>query len=135
MRIQSFPTIVLAGPDGKILGTLEGYTDATRFHEHLQRLLVVLSNPEWMTRDYEEAEKAVAAHEYARAVALLKSVIEDGKERPVQAKARQLLNDLEEQAAGRLACAKQLEDQGQSTQAMDSLTELLKNYAGTQAAD
>jgi thioredoxin-like negative regulator of GroEL len=134
LRIQSFPTIVLAGPDGKILGTLEGYTDATRFHEHLQRLLVVLSNPEWMTRDYEEAEKAVAAHEHARAVALLKSVVEDGKERPIQAKARQLLNDLEEQAAGRLAHAKQLEDQGQSTQAIDSLTELLKNYAGTQAA-
>jgi len=134
LRIQSFPTVVLAGPDGKILGTLEGYSDATRFHEHLQRLLVVLSNPEWMTRDYEEAEKAVAAHEYARAVALLKSVVEDGKERPIQAKARQLLNDLEEQAAGRLAHAKQLEDQGQSTQAIDSLTELLKNYAGTQAA-
>jgi tetratricopeptide (TPR) repeat protein len=134
LRIQSFPTIVLAGPDGKILGTLEGYTDATRFHEHLQRLLVVLSNPEWMTRDYEEAEKAVAAHEHARAVALLKSVVEDGKERPIQAKARQLLNDLEEQAAGRLAHAKQLEDQGQSTQAIDSLTELLKNYSGTQAA-
>jgi thioredoxin-like negative regulator of GroEL len=134
LHIQSFPTIVLAAPDGKILGTLEGFTEAVRFHEHLARVLQVLSNPEWMTRDVEEAEKAVAASDYARAVALLKSVVEDGKERPVQAKARQVLNDLEQQAAGRLAHAKQLEDGGQITEAMDALTELLKNYAGTQAS-
>jgi tetratricopeptide (TPR) repeat protein len=60
--------------------------------------------------------------------------VEDGKERPVQTKARQVLNDLEQQAAGRLAHAKQLEDGGQMTEAMDALTELLKNYAGTQAS-
>jgi thioredoxin-related protein len=134
LHIQSFPTIVLAGSDGKILGTLEGYTEAVRFHEHLERVLQVLSNPEWMTRDCEEAEKAVAASDFARAVALLKSVVEDGKERPVQIKARQVLNDLEQQAAGRLAHAKQLEDGGRITEAMDALTELLKNYAGTQAS-
>src|SRR5262249_43142180 len=39
LRIQSFPTVVLAAPDGKILGTLEGYTEAGRFHEQLQRAL------------------------------------------------------------------------------------------------
>jgi thioredoxin-like negative regulator of GroEL len=134
LRIQSYPTIVLAGPDGKILGTLEGYMDAARFQDHLQRALASLGNPEWMKRDYDEAARAISLSDYSRAVALLKSVTEDGKNRPIQVKARQLLNDLEQQAAGRLARAKQLEDKGQTTEALDILTELLRSYAGTQAA-
>src|SRR5438270_2814606 len=73
LRIQSFPTIVLAAPDGKILGTLEGYLEGARFQEHLQRVLAGLSNPEWMQRDYLDATKAIAAADYARAFALLKS--------------------------------------------------------------
>src|SRR5438876_61198 len=84
LRIERYPTIVLAGPDGKILGTQEGYMEAPRFLEQLQRVLVSVSNPEWMTRDYQEAAKAIDASDYARAIALLKSVTEDGKERSVQ---------------------------------------------------
>jgi thioredoxin-related protein len=134
LRIQAFPTVVLAASDGKILGTLEGYIDATRFHEHLQRVLVSVSNPEWMTRDYQEAVKAVAGADYARALALLKGVTQDGQSRPVQLKARQLLNDLEQQASDRLARAKQLEDKGHLSDAMENLTDLIRLYPGTQAA-
>lgn len=134
MRIQSFPTIVLAAPDGKILGTIEGYLESNRFHEHLQRALVNVSNPEWMTRDYQEATKADAASDYARAITLLKSVTADGQDRPIQLKARQLLQDLEQRASTRLVRAKQLEDRGQTAEALDNLTELLRAFAGTQAA-
>jgi thioredoxin-like negative regulator of GroEL len=134
LRIQSYPTLVLAGPDGKILGTLEGYHDAPRLQEHLQRVLAALSNPEWMTRDYQEAARAIAASDYARAIALLKSITEDGKDRPVQLKAAQLLKDLEQQAAGRLARARQLDDKGQANEAINALTELVRLFAGTQAA-
>jgi predicted Zn-dependent protease len=45
-----------------------------------------------------------------------------------------MLTDLEQQAAARLAAAKQLEEHGQTTEAMDKLTELLRLYAGTPAA-
>jgi thioredoxin-like negative regulator of GroEL len=134
LRIQAYPTVVLAASDGKILATLEGYMDAFRFHEQLQRALVSVSNPEWMNRDYQEAGKAMAASDYARAVALLKGIVEDGQNRPTQGKARQLLNDLEQQAAGRLARAKQLEDKGQTTEAIETLTDLVRAYAGTQAS-
>src|SRR5438445_3470549 len=88
LRIQAFPTVVLAGPDGKILGTLEGYMEAGRFHDHLQRVLAGLRNPEWMARDYQEAAKAIAASDYARAIALLKSITQDGKDLPAQIKAK-----------------------------------------------
>jgi thioredoxin-like negative regulator of GroEL len=134
LRITSYPTLVLAAPDGKILGTLEGYVEATRFHEHLERVLTTISNPEWMTRDYQEAAKAIAASDYARAIALLKSITEDSMNRPVQLKARQLLADLEQQATGRLARAKQLDDKGQTSEALNVLSELLRAFAGTQAA-
>src|SRR5205823_4225561 len=117
---------VLAGPDGKILSTVEGYTEASRFQEQLQRTLAGLSNPEWMSRDYDEAAKAVAASEYARAVSLLKNVLEDNGDRPVQVKARQLLTDIEQQGASRLAQAKQLEDKGQTPEALDTLTQLAR---------
>jgi thioredoxin-like negative regulator of GroEL len=135
LRIQNYPTIVIAGPDGKILVTREGYLEADRFMEQLQRVLAVVSNPEWMTRDYQEAVKAITGSDYARAIALLRSVTEDGKNRSVQVKSRQLLKDLEQQAAGRLARAKQLSDKGQTSEAIDTLTELLRVFSGTQAAD
>lgn len=134
LRIQSFPTLILAAPDGKILGTLEGYMPAERLQPHLQQALAVLAAPEWMTRDYEEAARAASSSEYARAIALLKSVTEDGKDRLVQQKARLLLKDLEQQAANRLAHARQLGDKGQNSEALDVLTQLIKAFPGTQAA-
>ncbi len=134
LHIQSYPTLVVAASDGKIIGTLEGYLEANRLQDHLQRVLAGLSNPEWMNRDYADATKAIAGSDYARALALLKSITEDGKTRPVQVKARQLLDDLEQQAAGRLARAKQLDDRGQTLEATNVLSELLRSFAGTQAA-
>lgn len=134
LRIQSFPTVVLAAPDGKILATLEGYMESTRFHEHVQRALATLSNPEWMTRDYQAAVKAIAEADYGRAIALLKGVIEDNKNRPVQTKAQQLLQDLEQRASERYTRAKQLQDKGQTAEAIETVTELLRQYPGTHAA-
>ncbi|HEV3203991.1 MAG TPA: DUF255 domain-containing protein [Gemmataceae bacterium] len=134
LRIQSFPTLILAGPDGKILGTFEGYLESARLKDLLQRTLAGLNNPEWMARDFKDAELALNAGDYARAVALLKSILIEDKNLPIQAKARQLLNDLEQQASGKLARAKQLEDKGQTPQALDTLTDLLRSYTGTQAA-
>jgi thioredoxin-related protein len=134
LRIQSYPTLVMAAADGKILCTQEGYLDASRFLEKLQRCLATISNPEWMTRDYQDAVKAIGRSDYPRAIALLRSVTEDGKDRPVQLKARQALKDLEQQAAERLARARQFSDQGQTTEAVDTLTELVRVFGGTQAA-
>jgi thioredoxin-related protein len=134
LRISNYPTLVLAAPDGKILSILEGYIEAARFYDHLQRVLGSLSNPEWMQRDYEDASKAIAAADYARAMALLKGIGEDGKNRPVQAKARQVLADLEQLASGKLARAKQMDDKGQTMEAINSVSELIRAFPGTQAA-
>jgi thioredoxin-related protein len=137
LHIASYPTIVFGAPDGRILGTVVGYKEAGEFLGILQRTAALAApptTPEWMTRDMQEAGKAIAGSDYSRALSLLKGIVEDGKDRPVQQKAKQLLQDIEQQAAGRLARAKQLEDKGQSVEASSSLTALQRVYPGTQAA-
>ncbi len=134
LRIHLYPTLVLAGPDGKILGTMEGYQDAARFHENLQRALAAVTNPDWMLRDLQEATKAAQKGDYARAIGLLRTVQEDGKKRPVQIRAAKLLAELEQQAASRLAQARQLQDRGQATEAAEALASLVRDFAGTQTA-
>jgi thioredoxin-like negative regulator of GroEL len=134
LRVQSYPTLVLAAPDGKILNVLEGFQDAAVFHNKLQEALTNLNVPDWMTRDYEEARKAMDAADFARAVSLLKAITEDGKNRAVQTKAQQLLAEVERKAGERLARARQFDFQGQPLDATDSLTDLLRLYPGTRAA-
>jgi thioredoxin-related protein len=132
--VTVFPTVIFAGPDGKILGTLEGFKDATHFYGVLQRTLTAVTNPDWMVRDYQIATKAITDRDYARAVALLKAILDDGKDRPIQLNAQATLKQVEQQAAGDLAQAKQMLDKGKTNEASALLTKLVKDYAGTQAA-
>jgi thioredoxin-related protein len=135
LRIQSYPTIVLASHDGQILRVIEGFKEAPAFLENLQYALNAQAPPEGMMRDFDLANKAITASDYARAIQLLRAVVEDGKDRPVQQKARQSLRELEQLAQGRLASARQLVDRGQTTEAMDTVADLVKRFPGTHAAD
>jgi tetratricopeptide (TPR) repeat protein len=92
------------------------------------------AEPEWMTRDYDGAARAIAGSDYPKAIGLLRHILEDNGQKPIQAKARNLLQDMEQQAEGRMARAKQLVDKGQTPEAMETLTELVRVFAGTQAA-
>ena len=71
LRIQAYPTMIVASSDGKILGTIEGFMEAGRLNEHMQRALAVVT-PDWMARDFNEASKAISANDYAKAITLLK---------------------------------------------------------------
>jgi thioredoxin-like negative regulator of GroEL len=134
LSIRSYPTVVLAGPDGKILGTMEGYHEPQRFYDNLQRAMTSVTNPEWMLRDYQAALKARSKGDLGRAVALLRTVVEDGKGRPVQVNADRLLKELEQEAQGRLTQAKQMHDRGQTAEAMETLTVVVRDFAGTAPA-
>lgn len=134
LRIQVYPTLVIAAPDGKILLTLEGFQEAAPLHEQMRRVVATSQTPEWMVRDLGEAGKAMQAGEYGRAIALLRPIVEDGQARAVQTKARQLLTDVEQQAVGRLVTARQHEDRGQYSDAATVLVETQRLFAGTQAA-
>lgn len=103
LHIESYPTLVLASQDGKILGSVEGYVEAPRLLEHLQRTLEKAGTPDGMQREFQEAVKLAAAGEEERASALLKNVTRDGQNRPVQLQARQLLRELESRQAAKTA--------------------------------
>src|SRR5262249_28933066 len=114
LKVQSYPTLVFASHEGAILAYREGFLDADKFKEQMTKVLAADGTPDWMQRDFDEAGKAMAAADFAKAISLLRGVVEDGKTRPVQARARNLLAELEKQAAERAARAKELADQGKT---------------------
>ncbi|MCI0462367.1 MAG: thioredoxin fold domain-containing protein [Gemmataceae bacterium] len=135
LGIRSYPTLVLAAPDGRILAVQEGFVDAVRFQQQLQRALASTDRADEMNRVYQEAVGAIAVADYPRAITLLKKVTAGGSRGQAQVKATQLLAELERQAAGRLARSKQLEDQGQFAETVAVLRDLLRLYPGTEAAE
>ena len=134
LKVQSYPTTVLAGPDGKIHAFIEGYLEADRMSEHMKRAAVATVTTDWMARDYQEASKAIGAGDYPRAVSLLKGLVKEAADKPVGVKAKDVLDQVERQAAVRLARARDLEQKGFTPEAMDALADLVKSYAGTQTA-
>src|SRR5262245_54397548 len=102
LKIQSYPTLVFAGADGTILGFREGFLEADKLHAQLVRVLAAVGAPAWMKNDLEAAGKAVAAGDYAKAVSLLQGIVEDGKNRPIQVRARQALAEVEKRASEEL---------------------------------
>ena len=134
LHIRNYPTLVFAAPDGRILGFQEGFVEPAKLREQLVRVLASTTTPEWMTRDFQEAVKAQGAGDPARTVSLLKNIVDDGKERPVQVRARQMLAEVENQAAAKYAQARNLIDHGELAKGNDALKEVIRNYAGTPAA-
>lgn len=134
LKVQMYPTTVLAGPDGKIHAFIEGYIETDRLAEQMKRTATVVATADWAARDFNEASKALAVSDYPRAVTLLKGITKEAGEKPVGVKAKQILDEVEKLASGKLAQAKQLEQRGQTQDAMDTLADTVRVYAGTQSA-
>jgi thioredoxin-like negative regulator of GroEL len=133
LRIASYPTVVLASPDGRILGTMEGYQEADKFHDNLQRVLATLTPPDWVERDLKNATRWTAAGEYARAIPTLRSILEEPRARPQHPQAQKLMQEIEDKAKEHLASAKGLQEQGKLTEAIESLTETMRLFPGCEA--
>ena len=132
--MQNYPTLVFASAEGKILGYQEGFIEPAPLQERLKALFAPAPDAASPNRDLQEAVRAVAVADYPRTIALLKIVVENSKEQPVRDQGKQLLQDLEQQAAGRCAEARQLVQNGKVTQAVETVTELVRVYPGTKAA-
>ena len=135
LKVSMYPTTVLAAPDGKIHAFIEGYVETDRLAEQLKRTSTAVATADWAARDFNEASKALAASDYPRAVSLLKGITKEAGDKPVGVKAKQILDEVEKLAAGKLAQAKQLEQRGQTAEAMDVLADAVRVYSGTQAAN
>lgn len=134
LQIASYPTTVFASPDGKILGTEVGFREPARFSELLLRLGASQAAPDWMLRDLNLAQKWVSQGEYGRAIFALKSIVDEGKGRPVGVDAYKMLQLIEGKAAERIAKAKELQEKGQSAEAVAFLSETISMFPGVQAS-
>jgi uncharacterized protein YyaL (SSP411 family) len=134
LKIQSYPTLVFASADGNILGFKEGFVEADKLQPQMARVLAAVGVPQWMRKDLDDATKAVAAGQYARALTLLQGIVEDGKNRPIQARARKALKELETKAADAMAQARGLAEKGKKTEAVAALAKMEKAYPGTLAS-
>jgi thioredoxin-related protein len=134
LHVQVFPTLILAGPDGRIVRSIEGYVEAGRLLEQLQEIAGVSVSPDWMIRARDDARKAVLAGDYARALILLQSILRDGQSRPVQQEARKLIAEIDQQARTRLAQAKAIDERGQALEAANELTRVMQTFPGTETA-
>jgi thioredoxin-like negative regulator of GroEL len=130
LGISQFPTMLLAGADGKIVDTLIGYMDVAPFLEKLQRVLPATTNTDWMVADYQQAQKWVAAYEYGLAIGALRKIVSDGQSRPVQVNSQKLLAEIEQKARDRMTKAQALKDQGKNTEAIQALTDIMRDFPG-----
>lgn len=134
MRINAYPTIVIAGPSRNILHMKEGFHDVESFHEILQRNIGQVATPDWMKQHYEAAQKAFDSGDHARAFTALKSILEDSNGKAIHANARKLAAAIEAKAQERLAKAKEFLAAGNATEAVQALTETLVTFPGLPAA-
>ncbi len=130
LRITSYPTIVFAAPDKHILGTLEGFQEAGKFLDGLQRALVALTPSDWMNRDLQNATKWTTAGDFARAIPALRNLLEEPKAKPLHPQASKLLADIEKKAAQHVAHARALQEKGQLPEAIEVLTEAMRAFPG-----
>src|SRR5256885_851532 len=86
-----------------------------------------------MLRDLQNAAKWAGAGEFSRAIPLLRTLLEDAKAKPLHAQAGKLLQEIEDRAAQRLAQARQMQEKGHTSEAIESLTETIRLFPGLEA--
>jgi len=133
LKVNLYPTMVLAGSDGKIHAFLEGYMDTQRLHGQMERVLSTTF--EAYAKELQEGVQAIAVADYPRAVEILKTTIANASEKPLAGRARGVLEPIERKAASKLALARELEDAGRFEELTDALAEVVTTYRGTRAAD
>jgi thioredoxin-like negative regulator of GroEL len=134
LRIESYPTIVLATADGKIHAYLKGYQDAEAMHEVLQRLATSIQAPESVQRDLLAASQKMQQGEYPAAIALLKSILDDPKGRALHAQSQKHLDAIERKASERIGQARDMHERGQVTEAIAHLGDTVRYFPGLEGA-
>ncbi|MBI1917536.1 MAG: DUF255 domain-containing protein [Planctomycetes bacterium] len=149
LKIQSYPTFVVADPSGRILNAHAGFLEAPAFLEFLRRVTPpsvaapvsaagpaapAAAVPAWMSDDLQNATEAVARSEYARAVGLLKNILKEDGKNDAQAKAARLLEEIEKKASTQLERVKELRTTGPVQDALQAARELAHLYEGTAGA-
>jgi len=135
LKINSFPTVVLATPEGRIVSDpMIGYHDADFLHDKLQAVIASLTPSDTMKRDFENALKWDAAGDFTRAISAVRTILDNEKARTLHKDATDLLQRIEKRAEIQLTRARELKDKGQIAESLEVLTEAQRLFAGLQAS-
>jgi Thioredoxin-like len=136
LRITLFPTIVLASPEGRIVSDppLIGFQEPEVLHERLQRVLATLYPNDAAKGELENAAKWEASGEYARAITVLRNILDDQKAISLHRNAQDLLQKIEKRGDEHLMRAKEMNARGQTLEALESLTDVRRQFLGVKAS-
>lgn len=141
LRVNLYPTTVLAGHDGTIHAIINGYVAADQMHEHLKKTVHVIAENDRMEVDVLTAKAAFEAGDLVKSSALLRPIA-DAKDRPSQAAAKELLVKVERAISAKavvqavrpqalLDVAKTLHDHSRFAEALDVCAEVVRSHPGT----
>lgn len=135
LNIRAYPTFLIASSEGQIVSQMEGKKETSVMLDTLQRFAPAAQPPgvDMFVRDFQLANTSVQKGDYARAVSLLRNIIDEGKGQ-VQIEAQKTLTELNQKANTQLDKARQLQQQGQIKEAVEALTETMRLYPGLAAA-
>ncbi len=134
LKIQLYPTTVLAGADGTIHAFVQGYVAVDSFKEQLKRTTDLVMTDTKSTRELADITTAVKAGEYAKALPLLQRLAIVLKGKPAEAKVNELLAEVEKVAAARLTNANALLAADRTDEATAALNDVAKRFPGTTAS-
>lgn len=106
LRVQVYPTTVLAGPDGTIHAVLQGFVSADQLRDALKKAQVASADDVKLARELADATAAAKAGDYAKALAVAQRVALVGKGKPAEPKATEIIEDIEKSAADRLSASR-----------------------------
>ena len=130
LRIESYPTLVFASHDGKILAYLKGYQDAETFHNALQRITASANPADPLQKDFDLAMQRIQKGEYAVAIPYLKSILQVGNGKAIATQAKKYLDAIELKAQEKINVARDLEEQGKTKEAIEAYHDAGRYYPG-----
>jgi len=133
LRINAYPTLLFAAPDGRILKNIEGYQDANKFHDSMQMVIASMAPPDWLLKDYETAQNRLKEGNFAQAIPPLQRMVDEGKGEALAQNAKSLLEQLEQKAGERVRSARRMHEEGKTAEAMKTLADTARDFPGLQA--
>ncbi len=134
LKVQLYPTTVLAGSDGTIHAFVQGYVGVDAFKDQLKHTTDLVSADLKFGKELSEASTAMKSGEYSKAIPILHRLSLVTKGKAPEAKVKELLALVEKTGADRLAAASRQIADGKREPAIRQLNEIVKAFAGTAIA-
>jgi thioredoxin-like negative regulator of GroEL len=133
LNIRSYPTLYFADSTGKIIEVVNGYKEPGEFHNIIQASLARIPAPDGVQQQYQLAVQHTQQRNYAAAIPIFRAVAADSRAPQLQPQALKYLELIEQQAAERIAQARELESKGRVQDAIDAVEDAARTYPGIEA--